>query len=263
MKTKRVNNEIYRQFGNAWWDDDVGGFSTIRFFVNPIRFAYFDRILRRSQVLERGKSKILDVGCGGGVLAEEFARAGFQVHGVDPAPESLETARAHAVASGLQIAYSVGSGERLPFPDASFDHVACCDVLEHVDDVDAVIGEIARVLRPQGQFLYDTINRTIKSNLAIIKLMQEWPSTAFAPPNAHVWDRFIKPAELAALLAEHGFEQKELRGISASSSPLATWWNFRLRGNGRISFKELGRRLAFQENDDLSVSYMGHAVKRG
>ena len=72
--------------------------------------------------------------------------------------------------------------------------------------MDRVIAEIARVLRPGGLFLYDTINRTFMSKLAAIKIMQEWPSTAFAGPNTHVWERFIKPAELVATLERHGLE---------------------------------------------------------
>lgn len=145
---RKVNNDIYRNMGHAWWDDSAGAFSSIRFTVNPVRFGYFRRVLNQERMLECGKRKFLDVGCGGGYLAEEFARAGFEVTGVDPAPETIETARSHASTSKLNIDYRIGSGEQLPFADESFDHVACCDVLEHVDDVDRVIGEIARVLRP-------------------------------------------------------------------------------------------------------------------
>lgn len=263
MKSPRVNNDLYRRMGHAWWDDDVGEFSTIRFFVNPVRFGYFKRVLERERSREQAGPTILDVGCGGGLLAEEFARAGFQVTGIDPAPESIETARAHAAASGLAIEYETGSGERLPFAKASFAHVACCDVLEHVDDVERVIGEIARVLKPGGLFLYDTINRTLMSKLAVIKVMQEWPSTAFAEPNSHVWDRFIKPAELRLMLERHGLDQRELRGISTRRNPIACWLAFRRRAKGRISFKELGLRLAFHESGALGISYMGYAVKTG
>ena len=263
MKTEqRVNNDIYRQLGHAWWDDDVGEFSTLRFWINPVRFGFFTRVLDREKVLERGQRKLLDVGCGGGLLAEEFARAGYEVTGIDPAPESIETARAHASVSGLSIEYRTGAGEHLPFPEGSFDHLACCDVLEHVDDVDRVIGEIARVLRPGGLFFYDTINRTIISKISIIKIMQEWRSTAFAAPNSHIWDKFIKPAELVALFGRYGLESREMRGIMPRRKSIATLLDFRRRAQGKITFKELGRRLDFQESDHLEGSYMGYAVKR-
>ncbi len=259
----RVDNDVYRRMGHAWWDDDVGEFSTIRFFVNPVRTNYFERVLGRERLPEGGRRKILDVGCGGGILAEALVRAGFEVTGVDPALESLDTARAHAAASGLSVEYVAGVAEDLPFSGASFDHVACCDVLEHVDDLDRVVSEIARVLKPGGLFLYDTINRTFMSKVAVIKMMQEWPSTAFAGPNLHVWERFITPAELAAVLDRHGLDQREARGIGIRRrNPLAIWLDYRRRAQGKISFKELGRRLGFHECDDLSVSYMGYAVKR-
>jgi len=259
---QKVNNDIYRRLGHAWWDDDVGAFSTIRFWINPVRFAFFKRVLDRERAIEREQRELLDVGCGGGLLAEELARAGFAVTGIDPAPETIETARAHASASRLSIVYETGAGEHLPFPDASFDHVTCCDVLEHVDDVDRVIAEIARVLRPGGLFFYDTINRTFISKIAIIKVMQEWRSTAFAEPHSHVWEKFIKPAELTAIFARHGLEQREMAGIMPRRNPIATLLDLRRRVQGKITFKELGRRLDFQESEHLEGSYMGYATRR-
>lgn len=263
MKAKqKVDNDLYRRLGHAWWDDDVGQFSTIRFWINPVRFGYFMRVLDREWAIGRGKGKLLDVGCGGGLLAEEFARVGLEVTGIDPAPETIETARAHASASGLAIEYQTGSGEQLPFPEGSFDHVTCCDVLEHVEDVERVISEIARVLKPGGLFFYDTINRTFISWIAVIKVMQEWPATAFAAPDMHVWEKFIKPAELVTLFERHGLKQRDNRGISPRRNPIAALLDFRRRVQGKITFKELGRRLDVQESEHLEISYMGYAIKR-
>jgi 2-polyprenyl-6-hydroxyphenyl methylase/3-demethylubiquinone-9 3-methyltransferase len=259
--TQGVDNDIYRRLGREWWDD-VGQFSALRFWINPVRFGYFARVLHRERVLERGLRRILDVGCGGGLLAEEFARAGMEVTGIDPAPESIKTASAHASAGGLRIEYLTGAGERLPFREGSFDQVACCDVLEHVDDADLVIGEIARVLKPGGLFFYDTINRTTMSTIAVIKVMQDWRPTAFAEPNTHVWEKFIKPAELAALFERHGLESREMRGMRPQRNPIAALLDFRRRGRGKITFKELGRRLDFRESDRLDISYMGYASRR-
>lgn len=263
MKSEqKVNNDIYPRLAHAWWDDDVGVFSTLRLWMNPVRFGYFERVFHREELLDRGQCRLLDVGCGGGFLAEEFARSGFEVTGIDPVPATIETARAHASASGLRIEYQIGSGEQLPFPEGSFDHVACCDVLEHVDDVDRVIREIARVLRPGGLFFYDTINRTFKTKIAVIKVAQEWRSTAFAPPNSHVWEKFITPAELVALLERHGLEPREMRGIMPRCNPIVALLNFRRRAQGKITFKELGRRLDIRESKHLEGSYMGYAARR-
>ena len=260
---RTVDNEIYRRQGHAWWDEDVGDFSTLRFWINPVRFAYFKRVLECEKAIERGRRELLDVGCGGGLLAEEFARLGLEVSGVDPAPETIETARAHASASGLRIRYRIGVGERLPFADESFDHVACCDVLEHVEDVERVIGEAARVLRPGGLYFYDTINRTLISRLVVIKVSQEWRSTAYAAPNMHVWEKFIKPDELIALFERSGLEHREMRGLAPRQNPLASLLDFHRRAKGRISFEEVGRRLGLQESNLLGVSYMGYARRRG
>jgi ubiquinone biosynthesis O-methyltransferase len=112
----------------------------------------------------------LDVGCGGGYLAEAFARDGFIVAGVDPAANSIEAARKHASETGLNVDYRVGRSETLPFSDGCFDAVACCDVLEHVDDLDKSVSEVGRVLRPGGVFFYETVNRTWLSKLVLIKI---------------------------------------------------------------------------------------------
>lgn len=260
-----VDNDLYRRMGHAWWDDDAGPYSTIRFFINPPRANYFARVLRQEGLLGKPGATLLDVGCGGGLLTEEFARMGLRVTGVDPAPESVATARTHAAEAGLDIDYRVGCGEALPFVDGTFDAVACCDVLEHVDEPADVIAEMARVLKPGGLLLYDTVNRTLRSWFAVIKLMQDWPSTtifdAGVPVQAHVWDKFLKPAEVAALLRRHNLEPREQRGIATSRNPLACWLGLRQRAKGLLTFQELGKKLDFRESDDLSVSYMGFAVK--
>lgn len=262
MAGEKVNNELYRELGHEWWDEEVGEFTTLRYAVNPARFGYFRRILEKEPYREPSTLSILDVGCGGGVLSEDFARLGCKVTGIDPAAEAIEAARVHAAASGLTIKYGVGVGEHLPFAEATYDCAACCDVLEHVDDADRVIGEVSRVLKPGGLFFYDTVNRTFMSKLGAIKVMQEWRCTAFAQPNSHVWEKFIKPAELRAMLERHGLDHREMRGLTSAGNPIAILLNFHRRVKNRISFKELGRRIAFHESDDLRISYMGWAVKK-
>src|SRR5262245_5027389 len=149
----------------TWWDE--AGFLHTLAALNPARFGYMRRVLIEELGLDPAGLPVLDIGCGGGLLAEEFARLGCNVTGLDPSEESLAAARTHAAAQGLAIDYHCAPGEALPFGDASFDVVYCCDVLEHVHDLPQVIAETARVLRPGGTYLYDTINRTLRSRLVM------------------------------------------------------------------------------------------------
>jgi len=256
-----VDNEIYDLHAGSWWDED-GTLHFLRTAVEPARFGYFQRVLSETLQLSPAGRSVLDVGCGGGILAEDFARLGCRVTGVDPSAPSLEAARRHASREGLDITYEQAGGERLPFADASFDTVCCCDVLEHVDDVDKVIAEIARVLKPGGVFFYDTINRTFRSKLIGIKVMQEWAWSSFVPPGLHDWAKFIKPEELAAALRAEGLEPREVVGMApAAANPWAMLKALRDRKKGRITYAELGRRLRLTEGKGTSVSYMGWARK--
>ncbi len=233
----------------------------LRTMLNPGRFGYFRRVLTERLGIDPAGKAALDVSCGGGLLAEEFARLGCAVTGVDPSAPSLATARAHAARSGLTIGYCAGVGEDLPFADARFDIVYCCDVLEHVDDPDRVIAEIARVLKPGGVFLYDTINRTLLSKVLLITVAQDWPATRVAPPGLHDWRRFIRPAELRRIMAWHGLEGREAVGLRPRASPFAMLRELRRFKRGEISPGELGRRLATARGPSLSISYMGYALK--
>jgi 2-polyprenyl-6-hydroxyphenyl methylase/3-demethylubiquinone-9 3-methyltransferase len=257
-----VDNEIYNRHGDIWWDDNEV-LSLLRLCLNPARFGYFSRILRADIGIDPGERTALDVGCGGGLLAEEFARLGCRVTGIDPSEPSLETARAHARRSGLDIEYVPGAGESLPFADASFDIVYCCDVLEHVDDLEQVTAESARVLKPGGVYLFDTINRTVLSNLIVIKLLQEWEWTSFVPPNLHAWEKFIKPDELRACLSRHDLALREVKGMKPRAGPLTLFLLVRRLKKGKIGLAEFGRAVPFLETWNTSVSYMGYALKGG
>ena len=121
--------------------------------------------------------------------------------------------------------------------------IACCvDVLEHVDDVDAVIAETARVLRTGGVYVFDTINRTGLSRLVVIKVLQEWRLTAWMPPNLHAWEQFITPDELRAVMSRHHLECRDVVGIGPGVKPhrlMRLLWQLRTR---RISHGEFGHQ---------------------
>lgn len=254
-----VDNEIYNRPGDIWWDEQQP-LNAIRTAINPARIEYFTRVLDRLGVDPRGR-RVLDIGCGGGLFAEEWARMGADVIGVDPSAPSLQTARDHAAGAGLQIDYRQGTGERLPLDDSSTDIACCVDVLEHVSDLDAVIAETARVLRPGGLYVFDTINRTGLSKLVMIKLFQEWSLTAWMPPNLHAWEQFIKPTELDELMSRHGLSAGEFVGIGPGVKPPTLIRLMRQLRKGNISHGEFGRRASFVVTKDQRVSYAGYAMR--
>jgi 2-polyprenyl-6-hydroxyphenyl methylase / 3-demethylubiquinone-9 3-methyltransferase len=254
-----IDNTLYDRLASTWWEEDEN-MALLRTGMNPARLGYMRRVLREDLGLDPEGLRCLDVGCGGGLLAEEFARLGCRVVGVDPSEPSLETARAHASQQGLDIEYLVAAGEELPFAHDAFDVVYCCDVLEHVESVDRTVAESARVLRPGGVYLYDTINRTRRSKLVIIKLLQEWEATRCMEPDVHDWHMFIKPEELEGILRDHGLEPRPMVGLAPAVNPLVLLRNLRRRRRGEISYAELGRRLRIRETGALWGSYAGYAV---
>ena len=254
-----VNNAMYETLGHLWWSEDAGfELTSLRYCMNPVRYGYFQRILRGFG--SKGGT-VLDIGCGGGYLAESFAADGYQVTGLDPAVNSIAAARCHAAEAGLQIRYEVGCGESLPYEDGAFDIVCCCDVLEHVDDVGQVLREAARTLKPGGMFFYDTVNRTFRSKLVLIKVWQDWNVGGFGELNGHVWEKFLKPSELAAMLRAVGLRPGGIRGITAAKSPatlLHGLWKIR---RSQLRGAAVASAFAMRETDDLGLSYIGWARK--
>ena len=254
-----VDNAIYDRIPDDWWSDD-SFMALLRNAVNPPRFAYFSDVLVRRFGRAPESLSVLDVGCGGGLLAERFAAIGCAVTGIDRSLPTLAAARKHAQSAALSICYQEGSAQMLSFNAAQFDVVCCCDVLEHVDDVDRVVSEIARVMKPGGIFFFDTINRTWLSKLLAIKFAQDWALTRVVPRNVHVWEQFIRPRELAASLERHGLATHEFAGLSPSMNPFKALTSLVRLKLGRISFGELGSTLVLAKSKDLSLSYMGFAA---
>ena len=253
-----IDNEVYDRLGAGWWDED-NPLNMLHGSCTPGRMGFFREVLDRCGA---SGGRALDVGCGAGFIAEELAAMGFAVTGIDPSRVAIEAARAHARQRRLGIEYLVGVGEELPFADAAFDLVSCCDVLEHVRDLDRVIAETARVLRPGGLYLFDTINRTRRSRVLAIKAMQEWRPTRIMDTAIHEWSMFIRPDELEAILDRHGMDVAELAGLAPRAGPLTMLTALRGARRGRISYGELSRRLDFGRVRSLGLSYMGVAVRR-
>lgn len=195
---------IYDRVADRWWSDDIRWVRTLKNLV-PGRLGWFD-----GHIDWAGKD-VLDLGCAGGFMAEAMARRGAVVTGIDPAAEAIAAARAHARASGLRIGYDVGVGEALPYADAAFDAVVCVDVLEHVADLHRVLAEVARVLRPGGVFLFDTINRNLLARLAVVTVAED--ILRLLPRGTHDPALFIRPAELRAGLTGAGLVPGPITGL--------------------------------------------------
>ncbi len=257
----QINNDFYNgDECNCWHPDSP--LSLLQWSFNPARLGYFKKVLFDKLNINSKDKTALEIGCGGGLLCEEIARMGFDVIGLDPSENSVRMAVNHAKISGLRIKYEIGAGENLPYDDESIDIVFCCDVLEHVFDLEKVISEISRVLKPGGIFCYDTINRTFLSKLVAIKICQEWKWWAFAPPNLHVWEMFIKPLELKSLLAKNSMETKEQKGMQLNVSLFELLHFLRKRQKGLMSYKEIGNKLFMVESKNKSIMYMGYAIKK-
>jgi 2-polyprenyl-6-hydroxyphenyl methylase/3-demethylubiquinone-9 3-methyltransferase len=127
-----------------WWQPDTV-LHLLKTSINPWRVGYSTGVLKKLGLDPKGKTA-LEVGSGGGILTEDICKMGFSTTGIDPAENSINTAKNHAKASGLDIKYDKGIGEQLPYADHSFDCVFCCDVLEHISDLPKVISEISRSL---------------------------------------------------------------------------------------------------------------------
>jgi 2-polyprenyl-6-hydroxyphenyl methylase/3-demethylubiquinone-9 3-methyltransferase len=244
----RIDNEYYGDVGDAWWDPrgPLRGLHE----MNPARAGYVDRaIMRALGEQPRTQVTVLDVGCGGGILSEELAGRGYKVTGIDAAQGAIAAARRHASGGGLRIDYRVGSAYELAVADASVDCVVASDVLEHLHDLPQALGEIARVLRAGGVFAFDTINRTVKSYVVMILLGER--VIRLVRPGTHNWRMFIRPDELAELLASQGMTVQDTTGlVMAHPPPVAA-----------VSLLRRGLLGGFTTGRDLSASYLGYAVK--
>jgi 2-polyprenyl-6-hydroxyphenyl methylase/3-demethylubiquinone-9 3-methyltransferase len=195
---------IYDRVAEDWWSDDVRWVRTLKNLV-PGRLAWFDRHI------DWEGQDVLDLGCAGGFMAEALARRGAQVTGIDPASIAIDAARRHARQEGLRIGYDVGVGEALPYDADGFDAVVCVDVLEHVADLNKVISEVTRVVRPGGLFLFDTINRNFVARLATITVAEDL--LRLLPRGTHDPAMFIKPRELRHAMQGAGLVPGPVTGL--------------------------------------------------
>jgi 2-polyprenyl-6-hydroxyphenyl methylase/3-demethylubiquinone-9 3-methyltransferase len=219
----------------TWWN--TRGEMAALHKLNPVRLAY----IRDATCQQFGRDaklvgclsglRILDIGCGGGILSEPLARLGAAVLGADPSVTNIEVAKLHAAQSGLAIDYRATTAEALSEADERFDVVLAMEVVEHVADVDLFVRKCADMVKPGGLMVAATLNRTLKSfALAIVgaEYILRW-----LPIGTHQWDKFVAPAELETALEEAGLRVIAERGVVYT--PFADRW--------RLS-------------DDIDVNYM-------
>ncbi len=207
--------ERFSRVAGQWWDPN-GPMAALHRF-NPVRLAYirdraaahFDRDPTRFDSL--AGLRVLDIGCGGGILCEPLARLGASIVGADPAERNIAVARRHAAQSGLAIDYRNNSAEALAQAGETFDVVLAMEVVEHVTDVGAFIALAASMVKPGGLLFVATLNRTAKSfALAIVgaEYILRW-----LPRGTHQWDKFVTPDELEIAIEQAGLQISDDTGV--------------------------------------------------
>ncbi|MEX2616883.1 MAG: bifunctional 2-polyprenyl-6-hydroxyphenol methylase/3-demethylubiquinol 3-O-methyltransferase UbiG [Alphaproteobacteria bacterium] len=234
--------EKFAALAAVWWDHD-GPFKPLH-RLNPIRLRFirdrlamrFGRDVQAERPLEG--LRVVDIGCGGGLLAEPLTRLGASVTGIDATEKNIGIARIHAADMGLAIDYRVATAESLAGAGEQFDAVLNMEVIEHVANVDMFLAATAALTKPEGAMFLATLNRTAKAYaLAIVgaEYLLRW-----LPRGTHDWQRFVKPSELAAGLRAAGMTVTEMTGVVYN--PFSDRWSL--------------------DPDDLAVNYMAVAERR-
>jgi len=210
MKSKKItiqkndNKNIFDDLSSEWWNE-TGNFEALHLF-NPVRIKFI-----LNSIGKPVKSlKILDVGCGGGILCEPLARLGADVTGIDENEKAIFVAKKHAKKMNLKINYKHASINDIYFQD-KFDIITCMEVLEHVQSVDLLIKKSKESLKDGGFFVGSTINQTLTSYLTAIFFAEN--ILKIVPKNTHEWKKFVKPNKLKKELLINNFSNIKFQGV--------------------------------------------------
>jgi 2-polyprenyl-6-hydroxyphenyl methylase/3-demethylubiquinone-9 3-methyltransferase len=219
----------FSDLAHRWWDP-ASEFRPLH-EINPLRLGLIDRVAQL-----QGK-RVLDVGCGGGILSESMSRKGAVVTGIDLGEKALKVAQLHGLESGIKVDYRLMSVEALAteIPE-SFDVVTCMELLEHVPDPAAVVAACSRLVKPGGTVFFSTINRNPKAYLYAV-VGAEYVLNLL-PRGTHEYEKFIKPSELAAWCREAGLSECRFEGMT---------------------YNPLTRQ--YRLGEDVSVNYILYATK--
>jgi len=250
MRTSKseINNRVYDDLGEGWYSANTDPVALLRAEAR-LRNPWVKETLWRHFDGSPETPRVLDVGCGGGFLANDLAQAGFSVDAVDSSGPSLRVAGRHD--RSRCVRYRQADAVRLPYGNSAFDAVCAMDFLEHVEEPRAVIAEISRVLRPGGLFFFYTHNRNWLSAFLVIKGVSWFVRDT--PRNLHLYRLFIKPGELRRWCAERGLQLKDLRGVrphivSAAFAQL-------------LLHRSVPESFEFKFTRSVAISYLGYAVK--
>ena len=237
-----INKEEIQKFSklaDEWWDVN-GKFKPLHMF-NPVRIEYITENIKKQFNIKKEKSKfldgirILDIGCGGGLISEPMARLGATVTGIDASEKNINIANLHSKKSGLKINYFNTSPENFEVTD-KFDIILNLEIVEHVDDVNLYVESCFKLLKKNGLMFTATLNRTFTSYVKAIigaEYLLRW-----LPIGTHDWNKFIKPEELEKLLNQKKFSTIDLKGLSFN--PFTNKW---------------------KKSNDLSVNYIICSLK--
>ncbi len=223
MNQDQEELQKFNAMASDWWNPE-GCFRALH-AMNPIRLAWIESFVSLST------KKVLDIGCGGGILAEALAGSGAEVTAIDLAEKALAVAGSHAADAQLDINYRCIPAEKLAKeqPD-TYDVITCMELLEHVPAPDSIINACSTLLKPSGYVFFATLNRNLKSLCHAI-IGAEYLLNLL-PPGTHDFDRFIKPAELCRYARQQGLTVKAITGITCDLNAR----HFRLTENTAVNY---------------------------
>ena len=226
MKNNTINKkeiEKFSKIASEWWNPQ-GKFKPLHKF-NPVRIKYIKEnsikhfnIKSKNMPLE--KLKILDIGCGGGLLSEPMSRLGAKVTGIDASQQNINVAKTHSLEKKLKIKYICSSPEKLKVKD-KFDIILNMEIVEHVDDVNFFIKNCSKFLKRNGIMYIATLNKTLKSY--IFAIVGAEYILGWLPIGTHDWQKFIKPSELIGYAEQNSMKIKKIDGVVFN--PLNNTWN--------------------------------------
>ena len=204
----------FSKMANEWWDPE-GKFKPLHKF-NPTRIKYIkENIIDNSKLKNKSKPlsgiKILDIGCGGGLLSEPMSRMGANVTGIDASDKNIKIAKLHSKKNKLKINYLCSSPEKLKI-EKKFDVILNMEIVEHVEDIDFFLKSCSKLLKKNGLMFVATINKTLKSYVFAIvgaEYVLRW-----LPIGTHEWEKFVKPEDLKKILMKYDLSQNKLEGMN-------------------------------------------------